>query len=142
MRWRTVLPGAIFAAIGFEVVQRFFTDVMTLFSEINLVYGGFASIIVLLIWAKVIAAVQLFGAELSITWGLQVSHAREAIEAEERRVKKIQAEAQVRQSQTDRRPGSTHAPADVSGAWRAVQSVSRRSITTVSPGCRGPEILR
>jgi membrane protein len=51
MRWRYVWPGALVAAVLFEVAKSLFLWYLENFASYNQVYGSLASVIVLMFWA-------------------------------------------------------------------------------------------
>jgi YihY family inner membrane protein len=66
VQWGQVLPGALLAAVLFELCKGGFViylDRMTNFEE---VYGPLSSIIVLLLWLYLSALILVFGAEYNI----------------------------------------------------------------------------
>jgi membrane protein len=65
-RWRQVLPGAILGAALFELGKRGFLLYLARVADFEAVYGPLSSIIVLLLWLYLSAAVLIFGAEYNI----------------------------------------------------------------------------
>ncbi|MCH9037579.1 MAG: YihY/virulence factor BrkB family protein, partial [Chloroflexi bacterium] len=65
VRWRDVWPGAVVAAISFEVLRNGFVWYVASLSIYNLVYGTAATMIVLLAWAYFSGVILLFGAVIS-----------------------------------------------------------------------------
>jgi membrane protein len=65
-RWRQVVPGALLAAVGFEVVKRAFLFYLSRAANFEAVYGSLSSIIVLLLWLYLSAWVLLIGADYNI----------------------------------------------------------------------------
>ncbi|HZA23426.1 MAG TPA: YihY/virulence factor BrkB family protein, partial [Dehalococcoidia bacterium] len=51
MRWRYVWPGALVAAVLFEIAKSLFLWYLENFASYNQVYGSLASVIVLMFWA-------------------------------------------------------------------------------------------
>jgi membrane protein len=64
-RWRCIWPGALLAAILFELVKSLFIFYLENFSSYELVYGSLASVIILLVWVYVSAYILIIGAEVS-----------------------------------------------------------------------------
>jgi membrane protein len=62
--WDAVWPAAIFGALGWELARWGFGLYLTNIANYQFVYGGIATVIVLQLWAYLIAAVFLFSAEL------------------------------------------------------------------------------
>ncbi len=62
--WREVLPGALFAAVVFELGKTVFSIYIDTVANFEAVYGSVSSIIMLLLWLYFAARVILFGAEL------------------------------------------------------------------------------
>jgi YihY family inner membrane protein len=61
---RTALIGATFAAIAWEAVQFGFVWYMRNVSEVNLIYGSMAAVIVVLVTLELAAAIVLLGAQI------------------------------------------------------------------------------
>ena len=63
--WRTIWPGALFAAVLFTALQFAGTLLTTRLLESAETYGDFAGVLALLSWLSLHALVNLFGAELN-----------------------------------------------------------------------------
>jgi len=63
--WRNVWPGALFAAVAFEIARIVLVFYFSKFSRIELVYGTISSIIILLIFAYYVSLILIIGAEIS-----------------------------------------------------------------------------
>jgi membrane protein len=63
--WKDIWPGALMAAIGFEIVRFAFIWYLKNFGHYNLVYGSVGAVIVLLLFIYISAWVLLFFAKLS-----------------------------------------------------------------------------
>jgi len=63
--WRYVFPGALLAAILFEIVSNLFVIFLSRFANYELIYGSIASAIVLLIWIYISAFILVLGAQFS-----------------------------------------------------------------------------
>ena len=68
-RWKLVLPGAIFAAVGWLLLTLGFGVYVSQFGNYNATYGSLSAVVVLLTWLYFSAYVLLFGAELNAAWG-------------------------------------------------------------------------
>lgn len=67
MTWRQALPGAVFAAVGYEVIAQFATAFIAhKASSSNATYGTFATVIAMLSWFYLTAQVVLLAAELNV----------------------------------------------------------------------------
>jgi len=66
--WRTVLPGAVVAAIGVRILVEGFTFYAATFADFAAVYGSLATVIAFLVLVDLIAIVVIFGAELAAAW--------------------------------------------------------------------------
>lgn len=64
-RKRWILPGIAFALIGWVIISFGFSKFVTHFGSYNEIFGGIASVIILLIWLWLTAAVVILGAELN-----------------------------------------------------------------------------
>ncbi|PJF41370.1 MAG: YihY/virulence factor BrkB family protein [Chloroflexi bacterium] len=62
--WDAVWPAAILGAVGWEAAKIGFRWYLTNLNDFQFVYGGIATVIVLLFWAYLIASIFLFSAEL------------------------------------------------------------------------------
>jgi membrane protein len=63
--WRHIWPGAILAAVSFEVLRYLFILFLSNFSNYQLVYGTISSAIVLMIWIYFSSIILLIGAEFN-----------------------------------------------------------------------------
>jgi len=68
--WRYVWPGAILAAVLFEIAKTVFIFYLSHFANYESVYGSVGSIIVLLVWIYFSAFILIVGAEFSSQYGL------------------------------------------------------------------------
>jgi len=66
VRWHQVLPGALLAAMLFELVKTVFVIYLDRIANFEAVYGSLSSIIVLLLWLYLSALILVFGAEYNI----------------------------------------------------------------------------
>ena len=62
--WRELLPGALVAALLFELGKTLFVLYLNNISSLQAVYGSLTSVIVLLLWLYFSARVLLFGTEV------------------------------------------------------------------------------
>jgi membrane protein len=62
--WREIIPGALIAALLFEVGKALFVIYLDNARSLQAVYGSLSSVIVLLLWLYFSARVLLFGAEV------------------------------------------------------------------------------
>jgi membrane protein len=65
MTWRAIWPGALLAAILFEVGRFFFILYLTTYASYEMVYGSLASVIILLLWVYISAVIMLLGVEFN-----------------------------------------------------------------------------
>jgi len=63
--WDTIWPGALLAAVLFEIAKQVFVFYITVFPWFNAVYGSIGAVIVLLFWAYCASIVVLVGAEFN-----------------------------------------------------------------------------
>jgi membrane protein len=66
VQWRQVLPGALLAAVLFELGKAGFLLYLDRMANFEAVYGPLSSIIVLLLWLYLSALILVFGAEYNI----------------------------------------------------------------------------
>jgi membrane protein len=66
--WRFVWPGALLAAILFEVARTLFVFYLNNYANYQLIYGSIASIIVLLVWIYYSAFIMILGAEFTFQY--------------------------------------------------------------------------
>jgi membrane protein len=67
--WRYIWPGALLAAILFEIARTLFIFYLEHFANYQLIYGSIASIIVLLVWIYYSAFIMILGAEFTFQYG-------------------------------------------------------------------------
>ena len=68
-RWRHIWPGALVAAIAFEVGKSFFVFYLENFADYAAVYGSLGSVVAFLAWTYISALILIAGAELSSEYG-------------------------------------------------------------------------
>lgn len=67
--WRYIWPGAVLAAMLFEITKSLFTIYLHRFVDYEQVYGSVGSVITLLVWVYVCAFILILGAEFSSEYG-------------------------------------------------------------------------
>jgi membrane protein len=67
--WRDIWPGALLAAILFEIARTLFIFYINNLANYQLIYGSIASIIVLLVWIYYAAFIMILGAEFTFQYG-------------------------------------------------------------------------
>ncbi len=67
--WRYVWPGALLAAVLFEVAKSLFVLYLDQFANYQAVYGSVGSVIALLVWTYVSAFILILGAEFASEYG-------------------------------------------------------------------------
>ena len=67
--WRYIWPGALLAAVLFEIARTLFVFYLENFANYQLIYGTIASIIVLLVWIYYSAFIVILGAEFTFQYG-------------------------------------------------------------------------
>lgn len=77
--WRDVCPGALLAAILFEIARTLFVFYLANFANYQLLYGSIASIIILLVWVYYSAFIIILGAEFTY----QYNRMRQPVEMKE-----------------------------------------------------------
>jgi membrane protein len=68
VRVRDVWPGALFAAVLFEILKNGFAFYLVHFNNYDVVYGSLGAIMVFLFWNYLTAVVLLFGAEVAFVY--------------------------------------------------------------------------
>ncbi len=68
--WRGVWPGALLAAILFELARTLFIFYLDNFANYQLIYGSITSIIILLVWTYYSALIMILGAEFTFQYSL------------------------------------------------------------------------
>lgn len=63
--WRYIWPGALLAALAFEVSKGFFILYLDNFADFERVYGSLGSVVVLLLWTYVSSLTLIIGAEFT-----------------------------------------------------------------------------
>jgi membrane protein len=66
--WSSIWPGALLAAVLFEIARTLFIFFLANFANYQLIYGSIASIIVLLIWIYYSAYIMIMGAEFTFQY--------------------------------------------------------------------------
>jgi membrane protein len=67
--WRYIWPGALLAAVLFEIARSLFVFYLENFANYQLIYGSIASIIILLVWTYYSAFIMILGAEFTFQYG-------------------------------------------------------------------------
>jgi membrane protein len=67
--WRDIWPGALLAAVLFEIARTLFIFYLANFANYQLIYGSIAAIIVLLVWIYYSAFIMILGAEFAFQYG-------------------------------------------------------------------------
>ncbi len=67
--WRYIWPGALIAAIAFEVGKSLFVFYLENFADYAKVYGSLGSVVAFLAWTYISALILIAGAELSSEYG-------------------------------------------------------------------------
>ena len=63
--WRYIWPGALLAALAFEVGKGFFILYLDRFANFEMVYGSLGTVVVLMLWTYVSALTLIIGAEFT-----------------------------------------------------------------------------
>ncbi|HEX5415084.1 MAG TPA: YihY/virulence factor BrkB family protein [Chloroflexota bacterium] len=66
LEWNNIWPGALLAAVAFELAKQVFVLYLGSFAQFNAVYGSIGAVIILLTWAYYAAIVILVGAEFNV----------------------------------------------------------------------------
>ena len=87
VRYRDILPGSIFAAVGFLVVTYVYTIYTGISSNYDILYGSFSNMVVLMFWFWFLAWVMCLGISFNRVWWATRKYNRIPIsdEAKERR---------------------------------------------------------
>ena len=67
--WRYVWPGALLAAVAFELSKSVFVFYLDNFADFEKVYGSLGSVIVVLVWTYLSSFILIIGAEVSSEYG-------------------------------------------------------------------------
>ena len=67
--WRYIWPGALLAAVLFEIARTLFVFYLENFANYQLIYGSIASIIILLVWIYYSAFIMILSAEFTFQYG-------------------------------------------------------------------------
>ena len=67
-RWREIWPGALLAALLFEVIKNGFAIYLRYFGNYDAVYGSLGAVIAFLFFVYVSASIMLLGAEMAAEW--------------------------------------------------------------------------
>jgi membrane protein len=66
-----IVPGAVFAAVGMLIatwLYAFYISISSASTNFNILYGGLASVVLLLVWFYVIAFVLIIGIQFNAAW--------------------------------------------------------------------------
>jgi YihY family inner membrane protein len=88
VRWREVLPGAILAAVLWEVAKSAFTLYLSNLRLFNVVYGSVATIVAFLIWAYLSGCIVLYCGELNAEYARHQHVARLLQDTSSRRTRR------------------------------------------------------
>ena len=66
--FKDIVPGSIFAAVGFLAVTYFYSLYTTISTNYNILYGSFSNIVVLLFWFWFLAWVMCLGISFNRVW--------------------------------------------------------------------------
>ena len=73
--WRDIWPGALLAAIFFEIARALFIFYLEHFANYQVIYGTVSSIVILMVWIYYSAFILILGAEFTF----QYSHLRNSV---------------------------------------------------------------
>ena len=65
IRWRAIWPGAVIAAVMWEIAKLLFVWYITNYALLNMVYGSVGAVIAVMLWGYVSAVIMLLGAEIA-----------------------------------------------------------------------------
>jgi membrane protein len=86
--WRANLTGAILATLLFMLAQPLFTGYLRWFANYNILYGSLAIIVVVVLWAWIVAMILLFGGEVAAHIQDMVFEGKSRQEVEERHLER------------------------------------------------------
>mgnify|MGYP001594011783 CR=1 FL=1 len=66
--WRDIWPGALLAAVLFEIARALFIFYINNYANYQVIYGSIASVIVLLVWIYYSAFIMILGAEFAFQY--------------------------------------------------------------------------
>ena len=67
LKWKDVMPGAIFTTIGWVVCSLLFSLYVNNFGSYSMIYGSIGAVIILMTWLFLISEVLLIGGEINAT---------------------------------------------------------------------------
>jgi len=68
-RWRDIWPGALLAAVFFEIARALFIFYLEHFANYQVIYGTVSSFVILLVWIYYSAFIVILGAEFTYQYG-------------------------------------------------------------------------
>jgi len=74
VKFHEVIPGAIFASIGFVLTTAFYSLYMKFSISKDIIYGTLSNVIILMMWFFIISWVICLGAVVNKLWGLAVKY--------------------------------------------------------------------
>lgn len=78
VNWDAIWPAAILGAVGFELAKSVFTWYLSNLANFQFVYGSIATVIVLLLWAFLVACIFLITAEICSQLNLWIINRHES----------------------------------------------------------------
>ena len=69
VKWRDAVVGAVLAGLAFEILKFAFVLFLTRYTRFDYLYGGFATVIILMVWFQLSAQVVVIGAEIAAETG-------------------------------------------------------------------------
>ena len=69
IHWKYVWPGALLAAVSFEIIKSTFVFYLDNFANYEKVYGSLGSVVALLVWIYISSLILIIGAEFSSEYG-------------------------------------------------------------------------
>jgi membrane protein len=104
--WRAAAIGAGGAALLFLVARPLFLSYIQQFGQYNLIYGSIAVVIILLVWAWLVALITLFGGELASHYQMMILEGQPAAEVEQRHAERSPEKKQPTASSDRPRPAT------------------------------------
>lgn len=88
VNWRAVVPGAILAGLLILAARPLFLTYVQRFADYNLIYGSLAIVIILVLWAWLVAVLILWGGEVVSHIQTMLLEGKSAAEVEQRHLRR------------------------------------------------------